>query len=49
MTAKPTSHKGKIAARLAAAFDVVGFGADVRSARVNIATLGAVGTQQKIA
>jgi hypothetical protein len=49
MAAKPTSHKGKIAARLAAAFDVATFGADVRNTRVNVATLGATGTRQKIA
>ena len=40
LTASPSSHKGKIAARLAAAFDVASFASDVRSARVNVATLG---------
>jgi hypothetical protein len=38
-TASPTSHKGKVAARLAAAFGVGNF-ADVHNERVNIATLG---------
>jgi hypothetical protein len=38
-TARPTSHKGKIAARLAAAFGVSSF-SDVRTDRVNVATLG---------
>jgi hypothetical protein len=38
-TAKTTSHKGKIAARLAAAFELRNLG-DVRTDRVNIATLG---------
>ena len=32
--------QGKIAARLAAAFDVASFASDVRNARVNVATLG---------
>jgi len=41
-TASPTSHKGKVAARLAAAFGVSSF-ADVRTDRVNVATLGARG------
>jgi hypothetical protein len=40
LTAKATSHKGKIAARLAIAFGVDSFAADVRCARVNAATLG---------
>lgn len=38
-TASPASHKGKIAARLAAAFGVPSL-RDVRSNRVNVATLG---------
>lgn len=38
-TSMPSSHKGKIAARLAAAFDVPQL-RDVRTSRVNIATLG---------
>lgn len=38
-TARPSSHKGKIAARLAAAYGVPNLG-DVRTDRVNIATLG---------
>jgi Protein of unknown function (DUF3800) len=38
-TARPTSHKGKIAARLAAAFGVPSL-CDVRTDRVNVATLG---------
>jgi Protein of unknown function (DUF3800) len=38
----PTSHKGKIAARLAAAFAVSSFN-DVRTDRVNVATLGVRG------
>ena len=38
-TASPASHKGKIAARLAAAFGVNSFG-DIRTDRVNVATLG---------
>jgi hypothetical protein len=38
-TALASSHKGKIAARLAAAFGVRNLG-DVRTDRVNIATLG---------
>jgi Protein of unknown function (DUF3800) len=38
-TASPASHKGKIAARLAAAFGVGNFD-DVRTDRVNVATLG---------
>jgi hypothetical protein len=41
-TASPTSHKGKVAARLAAAFGVSSF-ADVRTDRVNVATLGVRG------
>jgi hypothetical protein len=40
--ASPTSHKGKIAARLATAFGVSSFD-DVRTDRVNVATLGARG------
>jgi hypothetical protein len=40
LTASPSSHKGKIAARLAAAFDVVSFASDVRNGRVNVAILG---------
>ena len=40
LTASPTSHKGKIAARLAAAFDVASFASDIRNGRVNVATLG---------
>jgi len=39
-TARPSSHKGKIAARLAAAYGLKNLG-DVRTDRVNIATLGA--------
>lgn len=38
-TALPTSHKGKVAARLAAAFGVSSL-YDVRTDRVNVATLG---------
>jgi len=38
-TASPTSHKGKVAARLAAAFGVASF-TDTRTDRVNVATLG---------
>lgn len=38
-TASPSSHKGKIAARLAAAYGVSGL-CDVRTDRVNVATLG---------
>lgn len=38
-TASPTSHKGKAAARLAAAFGLNSF-EDVRNDRVNVATLG---------
>lgn len=38
-TANPTSHKGKVAARLATAFEVSSFD-DVRNDRVNVATLG---------
>ena len=38
-TAHPNSHKGKIAARLAAAYGLKNLG-DVRTDRVNIATLG---------
>ena len=38
-TARPSSHKGKIAARLAAAYGIPNLG-DVRTDRVNIATLG---------
>jgi hypothetical protein len=34
----PSSHKGKIAARLAAAFGVDGFDEDVHTSRVNIST-----------
>jgi hypothetical protein len=41
-TANPTSHKGKVAARLAAAFGVSSFD-DVRNDRVNVATLGVRG------
>jgi Protein of unknown function (DUF3800) len=41
-TASPTSHKGKVAARLAAAFGVSSFN-DVRTDRVNIATMGVRG------
>jgi hypothetical protein len=37
-TASPTSHKGKAAARLAAAFGLNSF-EDVRNDRVNVATL----------
>jgi hypothetical protein len=40
--ASPSSHKGKIAARLAAAFGVSSFD-DVRTDRVNVATLGVRG------
>jgi hypothetical protein len=40
LAGSPSSHKGKIAARLAAAFDVAGFATDIRSGRVNVATLG---------
>jgi hypothetical protein len=40
LSASPSSHKGKIAARLAAAFGVVSFANDIRNGRVNVATLG---------
>lgn len=43
-TASPTSHKGKIAARLAAAFGVSSFD-DVHTDRVNVATLGVRGSR----
>jgi hypothetical protein len=39
-TAAPTSHKGKVAARLAAAFGLQSFADDVRNERVTVATLG---------
>jgi hypothetical protein len=48
-TASPSSHKGKIAARLATAFDVADFAADVRNGRVNVATLRSETAGQKIA
>jgi Protein of unknown function (DUF3800) len=38
-TSSPTSHKGKIAARLAAAYGVAGL-CDIRTDRVNVATIG---------
>jgi len=41
-TASPTSHKGKVSGRLAAAFGVTSFN-DVRTDRVNVATLGVSG------
>jgi hypothetical protein len=41
-TASPTSHKGKVSSRLAAAFGVSSFN-DVRTDRVNVATLGVRG------
>lgn len=40
-TASPSSHKGKIAARLAAAYGVPNL-CDIRTDRVNVATLGVV-------
>jgi hypothetical protein len=49
MTASPSSHKGKIAARLAAAFDVASFAGDIRNTRVNIATLGQATAGRRIA
>jgi len=42
-TARPSSHKGKIAARLAAAYGVPSL-CDIRTDRVNVATLGVVPT-----
>jgi hypothetical protein len=48
-TASPSSHKGKIAARLAAAFDVASFATDIRSGRVNVATLGQPPTGRRTA
>lgn len=45
-TTKPTSHKGKIAARLAAAFGVSDFD-DVHNARVNVATYGVRGPRNR--
>jgi hypothetical protein len=45
MTASATSHKGKVAARLATAFGVNSFGNDVRSSRVNVATFTSRVTQ----
>jgi Protein of unknown function (DUF3800) len=44
---RPTSHKGKIAARLAAAFDVPNL-CDVRTDRVNVATIGKPGTKTRV-
>ena len=49
MTTSPSSHKGKIAARLAVAFGVATFASDVRSERVNIATLGRSATGRRTA
>jgi hypothetical protein len=46
-TASATSHKGKIASRLAAAFDVPNF-EDVRTDRVNIATLTGSSARQSV-
>jgi len=46
-TASPTSHKGKIAARLAAAFGVPGL-CDVRTDRVNVATLGVPAPRKRL-
>lgn len=46
-TASPVSHKGKVAARLAAAFGVDSFALDVRNERVNIATLGGKSPAQR--
>jgi hypothetical protein len=40
-TTSATSHKGKVAARLAAAFGLTSFADDVRNSRVNVATHGA--------
>lgn len=45
-TAKPSSHKGKIAGRLAAAFGVPNL-RDVRTERVNIATLGTASASRR--
>jgi hypothetical protein len=49
LTASPSSHKGKIAARLAAAFDVASFASDVRNGRVNVATLGRPAARRRTA
>jgi hypothetical protein len=46
-TARPTSHKGKIAARLAAAFGVPTL-CDVRTDRVNVVTLGVPSPRRRI-
>jgi Protein of unknown function (DUF3800) len=46
-TARPTSHKGKIAARLAAAYEVPSL-CDVRTDRVNVATLGVPGPKKRL-
>jgi hypothetical protein len=46
-TANPSSHKGKVAGRLAAAFGLNSFAQDVRTERVNVATLGAVSRPRK--
>ncbi len=42
-TARPSSHKAKVAGRLAAAFGVPSL-RDIRTERVNVATLGALGS-----
>lgn len=44
---KPSSHKGKIAGRLAAAFGVQAL-CDTRTERVNIATLGAAAPKRRL-
>jgi hypothetical protein len=49
LTASPSSHKGKIAARPAAAFDVASFAGDVRNGRVNVATLGRPAARRRTA
>jgi len=46
-TAKPTSHKGKIAARLAAAYGVPTL-CDVRTERVNVVTLGGPTSRKRL-
>jgi Protein of unknown function (DUF3800) len=46
-TASPSSHKGKVAARLAAAFGVQGLG-DIRTDRVNVVTLGVPAPRKRL-
>lgn len=49
LTTSPNSHKGKIAARLAAAFDIASFANDARNGRVSVATLGQPAVGRKTA